>query len=105
MPEINHGPAVHDRCYGHKNPEFDYPAWHDDRVPKTVRILVGAKSCFPVTPVLSVSKGEEYPAWVNRHGAVSAILPNGERLGLYPHEFEVAEYLDQSLTNLTTEGK
>lgn len=37
-------------------------------------------------------QGNEYYVWVNSYGAVSAILPNGEQLGLKPDEFEVIEW-------------
>jgi hypothetical protein len=35
---------------------------------------------------------QEYEVWVNAHGAVAAILPSGELLGLKPYEFEVIEW-------------
>jgi len=72
--------------------EFNYP-W-GDRVPLKVRML---KTVFPDMPFLAKAdtmcqRGEEYYCWVNSYGAVSAILPNGEQLGLKPKEFEVIEY-------------
>lgn len=97
---IDHGPAVHDRCKGHKNPDFDYPARFGDRVPKTIRMIRSARTdvfCgIPVGKVLLAQKGEEYPAWTNRHGAVCAIFPDGEKLGVVLDEFEVVEWLDTS---------
>lgn len=92
---IDHGPAVTDRCTDHKNPEFNYPERFQGRVPKTVLMTRGARSdtfCGVGKDLRAVS-GERYPAWTNRHGAVCAILPCGERLGLKPHEFEVVEWL------------
>ena len=78
---------------------MDYPAKYRGRVPLKV---VVAKN---VTPDLMVFKEElgikddticlkdkEYYVWVNSYGAVSAILPNGERLGLLPSEFDVTEW-------------
>ena len=98
MVKIDHGPAVIERCYGHKNPSFDYPERFNDRVPKTIEIVRGARSdhfaTLSIGRDLIASKGETYPAWTNRHGAVSAILPCGEKLGLYPNEFKVSEWLD-----------
>jgi hypothetical protein len=44
-------------------------------------------------PDCVAERNAEYPAWTNRHGAVSAILPNGDKLGLMPNEFEVVEFL------------
>lgn len=95
MSDIDHGPAVHDRCYDHKNTDFHYPARYNDRVPKTVRMTRGARSDLFAQHDLTAKRGKEYPAWTNRHGAVSAILPDGNKLGLRPDEFEVVEFLDQ----------
>ena len=41
---------------------------------------------------LAAVKSQDYLAWVNIHGAVSAVLPGDHRLGLYPAEFEVVEF-------------
>jgi hypothetical protein len=35
--------------------------------------------------------GQEYEATSNPYGAISAVLPNGEELGLCPGEFEFLE--------------
>lgn len=35
---------------------------------------------------------KQYYVWVNSYGAVAAILPNGEQLGLKPDEYEVTEW-------------
>ena len=35
---------------------------------------------------------EIYECWVNMHGAVAAICPNGEKLGIKPAEFDVVEW-------------
>lgn len=75
-----------------------------DRVPKRVLMLRTALPDHILTLVnpklrgLAAVKGQEYTVWVNRHGAVSAVLPGGHRLGLYPSEFEVVEFLDVPLT-------
>jgi hypothetical protein len=53
---------------------------------------------FLCPPNTIAVKGEEYDAWVNRNGAVSAILPNGELLGLKPDEFEVTEWAMSTVT-------
>ena len=98
MTDIDHGPAVNHRVKGHKDPDFDYPARFGDKVPKTIRVLRRVTADWPISlskPDLVCPKGETFPAWTNSHGAVSAIMPNGERLGLYPSEFEVVEWLDQ----------
>lgn len=78
---------------------MDYPANFRGKVPLKVKV---AKN---VTPDLQFLKKElgvkddticlkdnEYYVWVNSYGAVSAILPNGERLGLLPSEFDVTEW-------------
>lgn len=72
--------------------EFNYP-W-GDRVPLKVIML---KTVYPDMPFLAkedtvCKRGEEYYCWVNSYGAVSAILSNGDQLGLKPKEFVVTEY-------------
>ena len=96
--KIDHGPAVTHRVKGHKNPDFNYPERFGDRVPKTVRTRRRVTADFPISlvkPECVAPSGQTFAAWTNSHGAVSAIMPNGERLGLYPSEFEVVEWLDQ----------
>lgn len=84
----------------------DYPAKYRGRVPLKVMV---AKNITPDLPmfhkVLRVKedticlKDNEYYVWVNSYGAVSAILPNGERLGLLPSEFDVTEWHNVSQLN------
>jgi hypothetical protein len=96
--QIDHGPAVTHCVKGHKNPDCDYPERFGDRVPKTIRVLKTVTADFPISlarPDIVAPLGDMFPAWTNSHGAVSAILPSGERLGLYPREFEVVEWLDR----------
>lgn len=73
-----------------------YPARYRGRVPLKVRV---AKDVPPdltefnkELKCLICFKDNEYYVRVNSHGAVSAILPNGERLGLRPSEFDVIEW-------------
>jgi len=73
---------------------FAYPAHWEDKVPLKVQMR---KSVFPdflflAKPGTSTTIGEEYYVWVNNYGAVSAILENGEQLGLKPDEFRVIEF-------------
>ncbi len=69
-----------------------------DRVPKRVLMLSTAVPDHLLAMVnpklrgLAAVKGQDYLAWVNIHGAVSAVLPGDHRLGLYPAEFEVVEF-------------
>jgi hypothetical protein len=74
-------------------PNFEYPANFRGRIPLKVKL---AKTVTPDIPfVLSGTiaiKDEEYFVYVNSYGAVSAILPNGEKLGLRPAEFDVTEW-------------
>lgn len=101
MIRIDHGPAVKHREKGNGNPDFDYPARFEDRVPKTIRTTRRVTPDFPINsikPDVVAASGGLFPAWTNSHGAVSAILPCGEKLGLYPHEFEVVEWLDMQGT-------
>ena len=92
-PQIDHGPASRgDICTDHENPDFHYPARFEGRVPKTVRTYHEVRSFWMLRPAIVAPAGI-YPAWTNRHGAVSAILPDGERLGLLPSEYTVEEWL------------
>jgi len=77
-----------------------YPVHFGGLVPKTVRTQRAVSEDFPF---LSVARGETplmtcaggcYPAWTNSYGAVSAVLPNGRALGLYPSEFEVVDWYE-----------
>jgi hypothetical protein len=73
-----------------------YPANFRGRVPLMVKV---AKNVTPDLPQLKkllkvkddtiCIKDNEYYVYVNSYGAVSAILPNGEKLGLLPSEFDV----------------
>ena len=74
----------------------DYPAKYRGRVPLKVKV---AKNVTPDLPMFIRTKPDticqmdnEYYVWVNSYGAVSAILPNGETLGLLPSEFDVTAY-------------
>lgn len=85
-------------------PVVDCPALHargpgypfGDRVPKTVRLKTTVSSdaivAFAHGYSLSTPKECCYPAWTNSYGAVSAVLADGSKLGLYPREFEVVEW-------------
>lgn len=78
---------------------FAYPSHWNHKVPLKVRMtqtvtsdmpmLLGPKDC------LICVQGNEYYAWVNSYGGLSAILPNGEQLGLKPDEFEITEWHNQ----------
>ncbi|MDD2108857.1 hypothetical protein [Pseudomonas asiatica] len=84
---------------------IDCPALHQrsdsypfgDRVPRTVRMLktvtadpmpgIGLAYIKGDAPVAKA--GQTYPVWTNSHGAVTAVMEDGTRLGLRPAEFEV----------------
>ena len=73
---------------------FAYPKqWHN-QVPLKVKMNQRVASDFPAIfkPSVECIKGEHYYCWVNSYGALSAILPDGEKLGLKPDEFEVIEF-------------
>lgn len=77
-------PALHKRFGG-------YP--YGDRVPRTVRMLVTVTSdrILGVDPVSTpeAKAGQTYAVWTNSHGAVTAVMGDGKRLGLRPAEFEI----------------
>jgi hypothetical protein len=89
-PEVD-CPALHHRAKG-------YP--YGERVPRTVR-MVKTVTAEPM-PVIGYTyiKGDvptavisqTFPAWTNSNGAVVAVMPDGQRLGLKPDEFEVASW-------------
>jgi hypothetical protein len=77
----------------------DYPAKFRGRVPLKVIVaknvtpdLMEFKKELRIKDDTICLKDNEYYVWVNSYGAVSAILPNGERLGLLPSEFDVTEW-------------
>lgn len=90
-----------------KKGAFAYPPNFRGRVPLMVKVLSDSQSDIP-TKDISVQKDKRYYVWVNSYGAVSAILPNGEQLGLKPSEFEVIEWhqpKDHMLLQCKTCGK
>jgi hypothetical protein len=73
-----------------------YPAEWGGKVPKVVRLtrvvpVDGEVFMWNVTSTRVPGPGE-YPAWVNSHGAVAMIRPDGSSFGLRPNEFEVVEW-------------
>jgi len=70
-----------------------YPERFKGRVPYKVRMLQTVTSDLPglVKPILRAYENEIYEVWVNRNGAVSALLPD-DMLGLKPNKFEIVEW-------------
>lgn len=73
---------------------FAYPSHWKSKVPLKVKMN---KTVGPDMPFLFPSKekcieGNEYYCTVNSYGALCAILPDGEKLGLKPGEFDVIEF-------------
>lgn len=67
------------------------------RVPKRIKVTktVHADILYAfLTPAVipTAHAGTIYPVYVNTHGAVAAILPDGTRLGVKFQEFEVIEF-------------
>lgn len=103
-------PAINFQYYTNdpKRQQFNYPHYWDGKVPLKVKLKEDVKSDLPSQikpPDTTALKGNEYYAWVNSHGAVSAILPNGEKLGLYPREFTVTEFHPLLQHNLPTSAR
>lgn len=76
----------------------DYPNRFKNRVPLKVKAVKTVRPAFPCMALAEGSKepaiclrNQVYFAWVNSYGAVSAILPSGDMIGLLPSEFEVVE--------------
>ena len=73
-----------------------YPHNWFDKVPLKVKMAKTVESDLkefikPVEGTVCLDKNE-YFVWVNSYGAVSAILENGQKLGLLPSEFIVTEW-------------
>jgi hypothetical protein len=88
MADIIDCPALHARAK-------DYP--FGDRVPRTVRLKTTVTTdaiVRLVSPehVAVAPVGFTYPVWTNSYGAVSAVFPDGSKLGLKPHEFEIVDW-------------
>ena len=71
-----------------------YPASWNGKIPKLVKIAKTVHPDFPftLTKMGEASKDFKYPAWVNSHGVVAAILPSGRKLRLMAYEFEIVEF-------------
>ena len=73
-----------------------YPANRYGKVPLKIRMACTVTSDLPFfiqpKPNMIAYKDEEYFVWCNSHGAMSAILPNGEKLGIKPSECEIIEW-------------
>lgn len=92
MEEVIDCPALHAKGEG-------YP--FGDKVPAKVRMLrtvtADPMPCIGfaflkgrMPPVAMID--QVLPCWTNKYGAVAVVLPDGEKLGVKPHEFEVAEW-------------
>jgi hypothetical protein len=67
-----------------------YPEAFLRRVPYRVRLLTGVTGEVPDgDPIVTLQAGTEPEVMVNPNGAVTAITPGGDLLGLKPGEFEV----------------
>lgn len=78
-----------------KKGSFAYPEHFKNKVPLKVRMNTTVKPdmFFRKEQVgMRAVYSNEYYAWVNSYGALSAIMPNGEKLGLKPGEFQVIEF-------------
>lgn len=73
-----------------------YPANRYGKVPLKIKMACTVKSDLPIffqpKKDMVAFIGNEYFVWCNAHGAMSAVLPNGERLGIRPSECEIIEW-------------
>lgn len=53
--------------------------------------VVGFAMCKGGVPPVAFI-GQVLPAWTNSHGAVTVVFADGEKLGVKPNEFEVADW-------------
>lgn len=68
-----------------------YPKDWERKVPKRVRMLKTVRAEIPYGYRCTATRKKDYTVWVNIHGAVTAIMPDG-KLGLKPDEFEIIEW-------------
>lgn len=77
-----------------RNPGYPF----GDRVPRRIRMLKTVvpdlSHFFPEIKHPIARAGAEFRAWTNSNGAVIAVFPNGDKLGVKPGEFEVIDWLD-----------
>jgi hypothetical protein len=73
-----------------------YPPNRHGKVPLKIKMACTVKSDLPFfiknKEGMIAYKDEEYYVWCNSHGAMSAILPNGEMLGIRSSECEIVEW-------------
>ena len=72
------------------------PSWRG-RVPVRIRMAKTVRPDPPMTWLpenagMAAELDRDYPCWVNSHGAVAAILPDGRHIGVKPYEFDVVEW-------------
>lgn len=76
----------------------DYPTRFMGRVPKTIRMRRAVQADEPMRSLseewrgVIAEHGMLYPAYTNSHGAVSAVLDDGKKLGVKPDEFEIVTW-------------
>jgi hypothetical protein len=74
----------------------NYPSNRYGKIPLKIKMSCTVKSDLPMfidkTQGLIAFEGQEYFVWCNSHGAMSAILPNGEKLGIRPSECEIIQW-------------
>lgn len=98
---MDYGPAL-------KEKSAHYPVRWNGRTPKTIRMLQTVWPDVPRTRDATVGpaeQGTEYRAWTNVHGAVCAVFPDGEHLGVKPREFEVVEWFEADGVTVAREGE
>lgn len=73
-----------------------YPPNRRGKVPLKIKMACTVKSGLPIfiqpKQDMVAYKDQEYFVWCNSHGAMSAILPNGEKLGIKTSECEIIEW-------------
>lgn len=89
---MDYGPAL-------KHKDTSYPRSWNGRTPKAIRMLRDITPdaiCAIADPMRNTraEKGLEYQAWTNSYGAVCAVFPDGQKIGVKPHEFEVVEWFE-----------
>ena len=98
---MDYGPAL-------KEKSAHYPVRWNGRTPKTIRMLQTVWPDVPRTRDATVGpaeQGTEYRAWTNVHGAVCAVFPDAEHLGVKPREFEVVEWFEADGVTVAREGE
>lgn len=87
--------ALQSKALFYQDPEY-YPSRYQQKVPLQIRMLKTVTGDIPMiiagSADLIAIGGNTYYCYVNSLGAVTALLPGANELGVKPSEFEVVSF-------------